>query len=85
MERTEQMKERINSLNRLRELGINPYPAAEFKYTAKVKDIVENEEDYLDREVVVAGRMMSFRVMGSALFWRNQRRCSSNANLYSSR
>lgn len=68
MERTEQMKERINSLERLRELGINPYPAAEFKYTAKVQDIVENEAEYLDKEVVVAGRMMSFRVMGKASF-----------------
>lgn len=68
MERTEQMKERIGSLERLRELGIDPYPAAEFKYTAKVKDIVENENDYMDKVVTVAGRLMSFRIMGKAAF-----------------
>jgi lysyl-tRNA synthetase class 2 len=59
---------RRESLQKLRELGINPYPAEEFKTTAKIKDIMANFEEFEGKEVVLAGRMMSRRIMGKASF-----------------
>tara|TARA_R110001583_G_scaffold46314_3_gene145383 strand:- start:8376 stop:10076 length:1701 start_codon:yes stop_codon:yes gene_type:complete len=59
---------RRESLQKLRDLGINPYPAEEFKTTAKIKDIINNFSDYEGKEVVLAGRMMSRRIMGKASF-----------------
>ena len=49
-------------------MGINPYPAAEFPTNAFSTDIKENFNDNEEREVVIAGRMMSRRVMGKASF-----------------
>ncbi|RYE17115.1 MAG: lysine--tRNA ligase [Sphingobacteriales bacterium] len=61
---------RRESLQQLRALGIDPYPAEEFKVTAFAKDITENfgskPDDY--KEVVIAGRIMTRRIMGSASF-----------------
>ncbi len=59
---------RRESLQKLRELGINPYPASEFKTTTTIKEIVSNFEDFDGREVILAGRMMSRRIMGKASF-----------------
>ncbi len=59
---------RRESLQKLRELGINPYPAEEFKTTATIKEILNNFEDFEGKEVVLAGRMMSRRIMGKASF-----------------
>ncbi|MBI9040533.1 lysine--tRNA ligase [Lutibacter sp.] len=59
---------RRESLQKLRDLGINPYPAEEFKTTATIKDIINNFEDFDGKEVVLAGRMMSRRIMGKASF-----------------
>ena len=59
---------RRESLQKLRELGINPYPAEEFKTTATIKDVINNFEDFEGKEVVLAGRMMSRRIMGKASF-----------------
>jgi len=59
---------RRESLQKLRELGINPYPADEFKTTANIKEILENFESFEGKEVVLAGRMMSRRIMGKASF-----------------
>ena len=59
---------RRESLQKLRELGINPYPAEEFKTTATIKEILENFETFEGKEVVLAGRMMSRRIMGKASF-----------------
>ena len=59
---------RRESLQKLRELGINPYPAEEFKTTATIKDIVSNFENFDGKEVILAGRMMSRRIMGKASF-----------------
>ena len=59
---------RRESLQKLRDLGINPYPAEEFKTTATIKNIVEKFEDFEGKEVVLAGRMMSRRIMGKASF-----------------
>jgi lysyl-tRNA synthetase class 2 len=59
---------RRESLQKLRDLGINPYPAEEFKTTTTIKDIINNFETYNGKEVVLAGRMMSRRIMGKASF-----------------
>ena len=49
-------------------MGIDPYPAAEFPTNAFSTEIKENFKDDEEREVVIAGRMMSRRVMGKASF-----------------
>jgi len=59
---------RRESLQKLRELGINPYPAEEFKTTATIEKIISNFDDFEGKEVVLAGRMMSRRIMGKASF-----------------
>jgi lysyl-tRNA synthetase class 2 len=59
---------RRESLQKLRDLGINPYPAEEFKTTATIKEILTNFEGFEGKEVVLAGRMMSRRIMGKASF-----------------
>lgn len=70
LELSEQEVIRRNSLKRMRELGINPYPAAEFKVNATSADIKANfsEEKKNYQEVVFAGRLMSRRIMGKASF-----------------
>lgn len=60
---------RRESLQKLRELGINPYPADEFKTTATIKEILANFETFEGKEVVLAGRMMSRRIMGNATIY----------------
>ena len=59
---------RRESLQKLRDLGINPYPAEEFKTTATIDNIISNFDKFSGKEVVLAGRMMSRRIMGKASF-----------------
>ncbi|MDP3313022.1 lysine--tRNA ligase [Lutibacter sp.] len=59
---------RRESLQKLRELGINPYPPEEFKTTTSIKQIISNFEEFEGKEVILAGRMMSRRIMGKASF-----------------
>ncbi|WP_111706674.1 lysine--tRNA ligase [Lutibacter citreus] len=59
---------RRESLQKLRELGINPYPAEEFKTTSTIEKITSNFDAFEGKEVVLAGRMMSRRIMGKASF-----------------
>ena len=68
MQLSEQEIVRRESLQKLRDLGINPYPAAQFKTTSTVKEIVENFDDLNGKEVILAGRIMSRRIMGKASF-----------------
>jgi lysyl-tRNA synthetase, class II len=70
VELSEQEGIRRNSLQKLRELGIDPYPAAEFKINATSTEIKENysAEKKNFQDVVLAGRIMSFRIMGKASF-----------------
>ena len=69
LELSEQEIGRRESLQELRQLGINPYPAAEFPTNAFSTDIRDQfSDDAPQREVVIAGRMMSRRVMGKASF-----------------
>ncbi len=69
LELSEQEIGRRNSLEELRQLGIDPYPAAEYPTNAFSTDIrSEFKDEDEPREVVIAGRMMSRRVMGKASF-----------------
>ena len=69
LELSEQEIIRRNSMNELRAMGIDPYPAAEYVTTAFSTDIkAEFNDEGEPRQVSVAGRMMSRRVMGKASF-----------------
>ena len=69
LELSEQEIGRRESLQQLRNMGINPYPAAEYPTNAFSTDIkAEFKDDEEPRQVCIAGRMMSRRVMGKASF-----------------
>ncbi|MBR1947108.1 MAG: lysine--tRNA ligase [Bacteroidaceae bacterium] len=69
LELSEQEIVRRESLAELRNLGIEPYPAAEYPTNAFSVDILNEFKDEDEpREVCIAGRMMSRRVMGKASF-----------------
>ncbi len=69
LELSEQEIVRRQSLQTLREMGIDPYPAAEFPTNAFSTDIkAEFKDEDEPRQVVIAGRMMGRRVMGKASF-----------------
>ena len=59
---------RREALTELRNLGIEPYPAAEFITTAYSSKILADFEKYEGKEVVLAGRLMGKRIMGKASF-----------------
>ena len=68
-ELSEQEIFRRKSLEELRNLGIDPYPAEEYSVTAYAKEIKEIfQDDAPRREVSIAGRVMSRRIMGKASF-----------------
>ena len=69
LELSEQEIVRRNALEELRGLGIDPYPAAEYPTNAFSTDIKnEFKDDAEPRQVAIAGRMMSRRIMGKASF-----------------
>ena len=68
LELSEQEIGRRQSLQQLRDMGINPYPAAEYPVTNWSEDIKANFHDDEKLDVTIAGRMMSRRVMGKASF-----------------
>ena len=69
LELSEQEIVRRNSLAELRKMGIEPYPAEEYIVTGHTKEIKENfKDDAEPREVRIAGRIMSRRIMGKASF-----------------
>lgn len=70
LELSEQELIRRNSLEKLRESGIDPYPAEKFDITAhsdEIKNEYSPEKDNF-RNIQIAGRIMSRRIMGSASF-----------------
>lgn len=69
-ELSEQEIIRRNSLQKLRELGIDPYPAAEYPINTTSAEIKQNynSEKNNFQDVVIAGRIMGFRIMGKAAF-----------------
>jgi lysyl-tRNA synthetase class 2 len=69
LELSEQEVFRRKSLEELRDLGIEPYPAQEYPVTAYAKEVKEAFNDDAPRgEVSIAGRIMSRRIMGKASF-----------------
>ena len=69
-ELSEQEMVRRNSLQKMKEMGIDPYPAAEFPVNVSTTEIKNNYNPELNnyQEVVMAGRIMSRRIMGKASF-----------------
>ena len=67
---SEQEQIRRNSLAELKKMGINPYPAAEYKVSATAADIKANfpNDNNLYQEISFAGRIMGRRIMGAASF-----------------
>ena len=68
LEMSDQEIGRRQSLQQLREMGIDPYPAAEYPTNAFSTEIRDDFKEDEKREVVIAGRMMSRRIMGKASF-----------------
>ena len=66
LELSEQEIQRRESLKKLREMGIEPYPAELYPVTDHAANIKEKFED--KKQVCIAGRLMSQRVMGKASF-----------------
>jgi lysyl-tRNA synthetase class 2 len=66
MQLSEQEVVRREKLSKLRELGVNPYPADLFPVTYNSKQIKENFAE--DKQVVIAGRLMSINIQGKASF-----------------
>src|SRR5665648_43921 len=69
-ELSEQEIVRRNSLQKMKEIGIDPYPAAEFPVNVSTSEVKENYNSELNnyKEVVLAGRIMTRRIMGKASF-----------------
>ena len=65
---SEQEKVRRESLQKLRELGIEPYPAEMFDVNTTSKQIKDSYKDGDELDVIIAGRLMSRRIMGKASF-----------------
>jgi lysyl-tRNA synthetase class 2 len=66
---SEQEVVRREAMNKLRDLGINPYPAEEYvstHYSEEVKTIFEKENEL--KEITLSGRIMAKRIMGKASF-----------------
>ncbi|WP_428741238.1 lysine--tRNA ligase [Tenacibaculum sp.] len=66
MQLSEQEVVRREKLGKLRELGINPYPADLFPLNSNSKEIKQSFEE--GKKVVIAGRLMSRRIQGKASF-----------------
>ena len=77
LELSEQELVRRGSLEQMRAMGIDPYPAAEYKVTGYTDEIRKNFDDNQEpkREVAIAGRIMSRRIMGKASFMELQDSC----------
>jgi lysyl-tRNA synthetase, class II len=70
LELSEQELFRRNSLDGLRNLGINPYPAEGYEINVTTQEILDNYKPELNnfQEVSIAGRIMTRRIMGNASF-----------------
>jgi lysyl-tRNA synthetase class 2 len=66
MQLSEQEIIRREKLKALKEMGINPYPAALFPLNSNSKEIKEQFEE--GKKVVIAGRLMSIKIQGKASF-----------------
>ena len=67
---SEQEQQRRESMQELMRMGIDPFPAATFEINATAKDILANFEKNPTayQQILIAGRIMSRRIMGNASF-----------------
>ena len=65
------MQYRLEKLEKLRDLGVNPYPY-NFDVSHHSKEIVDGFDNMTDKPVSVAGRIVSLRKMGKASFFHVQ-------------
>ncbi|MEG1864974.1 MAG: lysine--tRNA ligase [Alistipes sp.] len=74
IELSEQEQLRRQSLDALRELGIEPYPAARYNVTATAREVADNFDEQKGnyQTISLAGRIMTRRIMGSAAFFELQ-------------
>ncbi len=59
---------RLDKVKKLKELSVNPYPSDEVIIDSKSTNILENFDEYNNKTVKIAGRLMSRRLMGKASF-----------------
>ena len=87
IELSEQEQLRRQSLAALRELGIDPYPAARYEVTATAREIAENFDPAKNnfQGIRIAGRIMSRRIMGSASLLRTAGPHGPHPGLYPAR
>ncbi len=64
----EQHRIRIEKLNDLKANGKNPYEITKFDFTHKAQQIRDNFEELEEKDVMIAGRITSWRDMGKANF-----------------
>lgn len=62
-----QRKVRLEKLEELKKLGINPYPAKSYRKDS-IGDVLENFDDYENKEVILAGRIVAWREHGKLVF-----------------
>lgn len=62
------LQARYDKLSQLKEQGKDPYLVTKYTYSCHTADIVDSYEQYESKEVSVAGRLMSKRIMGKASF-----------------
>jgi len=67
---SEQELSRRNSLEEIKKLGINPYPADKYNVTTTTEEILKefDAENNNFQDITIAGRIMSRRIMGKASF-----------------
>lgn len=65
---SEQEQIRREKLKQLMEGGESPYIITKYDITATSKKIIENPDDFVDKNISLAGRMISRRIMGKAAF-----------------
>ena len=78
------MQVRIDKLNELREAGKDPFVITKYDRDTHTRDITDNFEEYEGKEVSIAGRLMSKRIMGKASF-ANVSDLKGNIQIYVSR
>jgi len=66
MQLSDQERVRREKLTKLKQMGINPYPAETYPVDYTTKEIIEDFEE--GKKVVIAGRLMSRRIQGKASF-----------------
>ena len=69
--RNQLISQRVAKLEKLRELGVEPYP---YRYDAThaVTDILADVDSFLEKTVMIAGRLVAIRDMGKAAFAHNK-------------